>query len=179
MRARGILLTVIVVLGIVFAILNWEALVTTLPLNLLFMRVSWPLGITLLVAVLAVALIFFLVSLLDRAGQLRHVTGMQRQLESTRARLDAQRDDDDALLTRRLDTGFADLSRGFDERLERLRQALETSIDGRLAAQEDRMSERLDALSQRVVAVRDELAADIAETEDALARRFGGEVDRG
>ena len=40
---------------------------------------------------------------------------------------------------------------------------------------EARDQERLAAVSERVVKVRDELAADIAQAEDALARRLAGE----
>ncbi len=46
---------------------------------------------------------------------------------------------------------------------------------------ETRDKERIDALHERVVRVRDELAADVAQTEDALTRmvRPAGAEDEG
>lgn len=55
MRFRGILLTIVVLLVLAMAVFNWGVLTKPAPLDLLFVTVEVPLGLTLLLALLVLA----------------------------------------------------------------------------------------------------------------------------
>jgi len=188
MRFRGILLTAVVVLAAVVAALNWDALVRPVPISLLVATPQGPLALVLLLTIVALAVLFFLAALLDRAAQLRQVTKLDRQLAAVRSKLEARELEAADLQEGRFDAALADvktqvnaLKEGVDARIgaasttleshlvERF-QALEAGLQDAMTAMETRDKERIDALHERVVRVRDELAADVAQSEDALAR---------
>src|SRR5690625_7390910 len=74
MRLKGILITAVVLFGATFAVANWQALFVTQNVNLFFASIELPLGLVLLFAAVGLSLMLFLVSLFDRAVQLRHIT---------------------------------------------------------------------------------------------------------
>ncbi len=164
MRLRGTLVTLVVLLAAIFAVFNWQALVTSLSVNFLLFRIEIPLALTLLGLIVVVSLLFFLLSLLERAGQLRQITQLERQLETLRGQLEKRRLSE-----------FATLEQNIIERLEAAEQKLSSAVtEGRtalldgLAAGGERRREQAEQLEQRVLLLRDELAADIAQVEDAL-----------
>lgn len=171
MRFRGIVLTVVVVLAALFAALNWSVLVTSVPIDLLAVRLQLPLGFALLLLAVGLSLLFFATSLFDRAGQLRRVTQLERQIEGLQGKLERRRLDEVEQLERayqaRCDALDAQLAAGFTR--------IEAALHEELSASEARTHQRLDDVRERVVLVRNELAADIAEAEDALAKRVRGE----
>jgi mannitol-specific phosphotransferase system IIBC component len=188
MRFRGILLTAVVVLAALVAALNWDALTRPVPISLLVATPQGPLALVLLLTIVALAVLFFLAALLDRAAQLRQVTTLDRQLAAVRSKLEARELEAADLQEGRFDAALADvktqvnaLKEGMDARIgaasttlesrlvERF-QALEAGLRDAMMAMETRDKERIDALHERVVRVRDELAADVAQSEDALAR---------
>jgi uncharacterized integral membrane protein len=171
-RFKGILVTVVILVGLLFAVINWQAVFTPLPVNLLLLSVDLPLGVVLLLALAAVSLLYFAISLFDRASQLRQMTQLERQLEGLRAKLDKRRLEE-------IDT----LERAVSERGDALEQQLASSVkelssavQKGLTSLEERTEKRLEHLLERVVLVRDELAADIAQTEDLLRRELKGEA---
>lgn len=166
MRSRGILLTVVVLLGVLFAAVNWSTLTTPLPVNLLFGTVEVPVGLVLLLVVLALALVFFTGALFDRAGQLREIRRLEKQLEKARAQLDARRLEEIAEVRDAVQAWGTSLERRVDERVGEA----ETSLRGALTDAEAREKERMTRLEERVVLVRNELAADVGEAEDTLRR---------
>lgn len=181
MKAKGILLTLVVLLGLLFAVLNWQALFATVPVNLLLDTVQVPLGITLLVLLVAVSLLFFLTSLWERANQLRQVTHMERLVESLQARLDRQRSSELSALEAAMRDRFDDVRRQIETDSGRLEtnlgeslSAMEARGNQKLDELESRQSERLAEVQERVVLVRNELAADIGELEDRLQLALGG-----
>ena len=199
MRFRGILLTVVVLLAAIVAALNWGTLVQDVPISLLVVTWQGPLGLVLLLASVALAVLFFLAALLDRASQLRQVTQLDRQLQAVRSKLGAREREAADRLEGRLDAAFAELKgqvsalkESLDSRIgtatvtlenrvaERF-EVLDGSLRDALASMEARDKERNDAVLDRVARVRNELAADVAQTEDALARlvRPGGSEDDG
>lgn len=172
MRLKGILITLVILLAFLFAAVNWQTVSASLPVNFLFFTVQLPLGFTLLVSAVVLSAIFFAVSLIDRAGQLRQITQLERQLETLRTKMDARRLEEIAQLeqtyVRRCDSLEAQLSSGLGR--------LESEMRESLASFEMRSKERLTELQERVVMVRNELAADIAEAEDTLQRQVKGEL---
>lgn len=167
MRLKGLLITLVILLGIVFAVVNWATLNEAVPINLLFATVALPLGLTLLAFAVGLAVLFFVVSLVDRAGQLRQITSLERQNESLRARLETRRLEELEALERRVLDQVAGAQGTVVARIEKTEEGLRQA----LTEQETRTKERLDEVRERVVMVRNELAADIAEAEDALSRR--------
>lgn len=166
MRSRGILLTVVVALAVLFAALNWATLTTPLPVNLLFGRVEVPVGLTLLLAVLVLTTLFFLGALFDRAAQLREIRRLEKGLEKARAQLDARRLEEIAEVRDAVQAWGTSLERRLDDRVG----AAENALRGVLAENETRDRERMAQLEERVVLVRNELAADVGEAEDTLRR---------
>ncbi|HEX7005304.1 MAG TPA: LapA family protein [Trueperaceae bacterium] len=166
MRFKGVLITLVAVLGLLFALLNWELLFQPTPVNLLLGTVEMPLGFSLLLFALAVSLLFFLAALWERARQLQQVTHQERVIENLQARLERKRTED----IEALDSSLRD-------RIDTIRQQIETDT-GRVEANlketlgdlEGRLGERMDMVQERVVLVRNELAADIGELEDRMQR---------
>jgi uncharacterized integral membrane protein len=164
MRFKGLLITVVVVLGLLFAVVNWQVLFTRMPVNLIVAVAEVPVGISLLVLAVGLSLLFFLASLWERAAQLRQVTSQERQIEALRGRLERQRSGE-----------LEALEEVIRERFDAVRQQIE-SDSGRveanlreaLEALEARQGELLAQLQERVVLVRNELAADIGELEGRL-----------
>lgn len=181
MRLRGILLTVVVLAALLLAGLNMETLTTRVPLDLGVVRTEFPLGLALLIAVVAVAVVYFLAALLDRAGQLRQLTHIERQAESLRQKLDAYEQGEANRVEERLAAAAATL----DERLDELTRSLRERLEAGIADFGATMQEKLDAvdardagrhaeLTERIAVLRNELAADVAQTEDTLLRRLAG-----
>lgn len=166
MRARGILLTVVVLLGVLFAVVNWSTLTTPLPVNLLFGRVEVPVGLTLLLLALLLAILFFVGAMFDRAAQLREIRRLERQLEKARGQLDARRLEEIAEVRDAVQAWGTSLERRVDERVGEAESSLKTA----LTDAETREKERMANLEERVVLVRNELAADVGEAEDTLRR---------
>jgi len=173
MRVRGILLTVLVALVALFAVVNWTTLTAPLPVNLLIMRVEVPVGLVLALVTIGLALVFFAGALFDRASQLREIRHLEKQLEKTRARLDAKQVDEIETVRESLQAWGASLEKRIDERVG----AAETRIGEILSANDERAAERTQALDQRVSTVRNELAADVGEAEDAILRLLGPRQD--
>ncbi len=178
MRFRGVLLTIVVVLGLVLAVFNWDALAAPVPFDFLFTRLELPLGLTMLVFVVVLASLFFLGALFDRASQLRQVTQLERQLDALRGKLEACRQAEVGQLEQALAEGFQDLNKRLDTALA-APAAAPTSVAPEpgdeamaehLEGMEARILERLAAVEMRVSVVRDELAADIGQSEDAMKR---------
>ena len=169
MRARGILLTVLVLLLALFAAVNWSTLAAPLPVNLLFGRLEVPVGLVLLGITVGLALVFFAGALFDRAGQLREIRHLEKQLEKARARLDARQLDEIAEVRDAVQAWGTSLEKRIDERVG----AAETSLRDAIAEMDRGEQERMRALEDRVVTVRNELAADVGEAEDALRRMLG------
>jgi len=165
-KLRGILITLLLALAGIFAAVNWATLTTTLPVNLLIRRIDAPVGLVLLATVVAVALIGFLLSLLERADQLREIRTLERRLERTREKLDKQqaRDMDD--LKDAMRAWGESLEQRIDGRVERAEVTIQDAIDR--AGEED--GRRFAELESRVTTVRNELAADVGEAEDTLRR---------
>lgn len=194
MRFRGILLTVVVLLAAIVAALNWGALVQPVPIDFLVATWQGPLGLVLLLASVALAVLFFLAALLDRAAQLRQVTQLDRQLQAVRSKLGAREREAADRFEGRFDAAFAELkgqlsalkesvdsrigtaSVTLENRMAERFEVLGGSVRDTLASMEARDKERSDAVLDRVERVRNELAADVAQAEDALARlvRPGG-----
>lgn len=188
MRFRGILLTIVVLLVLAMAVFNWGVLTKPAPLDLLFVTVEVPLGLTLLLALLVLASLFFLGALVDRASQLRQVTHLERQSDALRTRVDDNRAAELVHLEERVSADLESLASRFDDAMAKATAPAapvpaaptEAEADADAAnlqaldAFEARLLARLEDVERRVGLVRNELAADIAQSEDALLRRFDG-----
>jgi uncharacterized integral membrane protein len=164
MRLKGLLITFAVVVGLIFAALNWQVLFAATSVNLLVGTVEIPLGISLLLFAIVLAVAFFLAALWDRAAQLRQVTHQEKVIEDLRARLDRQRTAE----LEALEDVLRDRYDGVLRQLEQDSGRVEANLKESLGEFEARLMERLSLLQERVVLVRNELAADIGELEDRL-----------
>jgi uncharacterized integral membrane protein len=177
MRVKGILLTLVVLLAALFAAINWGALTALLPVNLLFTTLDLSLGLVLLLVAVGLALTFFILALIDRAGQLHQVSGLERHLNAAQTKLEARRLAEMEALEATLLARLGDLERRLDSpppaRLDADVTAQLGKIEERLEALRRDQEARLDAVLERVTLVRNELAADIAATEAALETHLG------
>jgi uncharacterized integral membrane protein len=168
MKARGLLLTILLLALAGFAALNWATLTTPLPVDLVALRTEIPVGLVLLAVTAGLALVFFLAALFDRAGQLREIRHLEKQLERTRARLDDRQRDEIAEVRDAVKAWGTSLENRIDQRVG----TAEANLKAALAETDGREARRIAALEERVVTVRDELAADVGEAEDALRRIY-------
>ena len=170
MRARGILLTVLVLVFVLFAAVNWTALTTPVPVELLVARLEVPLGAALAAVTIGLAVIFFAGALFDRSAQLTEIRRLEVQLEKARAELDARRSREIGEVKDAVHAWGASLEKRLDERVA----AAETSLRSALSEVDEREARRFTSLEGRVVTVRNELAADVGEAEDTLKRLLDG-----
>lgn len=178
------MLTIVILAALLLAVLNMETLTTRMPLDLAVVRTTFPLGLALLIAVVVVAVIFFLAALVDRAGQLQQLTHIERQAESLRQKLDAYEQGEANRVEERLDTAAATLDERLDDVTRSLREQLDVGVadltakmQQQLETVEARDAERHAELTERIGVLRNELAADVAQTEDTLLRRLTGGSD--
>ena len=164
MRLKGIVVTVVVVLALIFTVINWAALNVSFPLNLLLFTVQAPLGLSLVLFAVALSFLFLLLSLLRRAGQLRQITHLEHELERERSRLEKKRLGELEALERRFDERFAALAQHLSDNENRVRAAV-TEHYSKLEAHERAQAERLEA---RMLSAHSELAADIAQVGTSI-----------
>ncbi len=155
MRLKGILITAVVLLGATFAAVNWQALLAIQHVNLLFGTYEAPLGLILLFAAILLSLVFFLVSLFDRAVQLRQITVQENTIASLRARLDRRRLEELGELSETIRTSLESV--GQQVRSENSR--LEVSLREDLSSFETRTRDRLDELGDQALRLGRELEA--------------------
>jgi len=158
-RSRGIIVTLVVILLLLFTVINWPSLAVRLPVNLIFFRVQAPLGLILVAFALALSFVFLLVSLFRRAGQLRQISHLVAELERERARLEKKRLAEFEALEARL-----------GERFGALQSSLQNVLAeqyGRLEASEQAQVERLEA---HVLSIRNDLSSDLAQIETSIRR---------
>ena len=170
MRARGILLTVLVLVFVLFAAINWTALTTPVSVDLLLVRLELPLGAVLAGLTIGLAVIFFFGALFDRSAQLTEIRRLEKQLEKARAELDARRSREIGEVKDAVHAWGASLEKRLDERVS----AAESSLRGALTEVDEREARRFTSLEGRVVTVRNELAADVGEAEDTIKRLLDG-----
>lgn len=168
MRFKGILITFIVLMSLVFAVTNWQVLVASVPINFIFLSFQLPLGLVLLGASVLLCLIFFFISLIDRASQLSRITQLERQIENLGKKLDKKRLDELASIEKNLDDKVTSLS----NQVQNYASQVESMTNSSLAKLESQAEAKFSHLEERVLLVRNELAADIAETEDSLKKRL-------
>lgn len=170
MRLKGILITVVLLLGLLFAALNWNALTTTLAVNLLLLRLELPLGLVLLLAALGLSLLFFALSLVDRAQHLSQANQLERQVTALQAKLDRKRLEE----LEALETGLRERLTGLEATVSDSAQRQQAELREQLEALKSQQQAQFGKLEERVLLVRNELAADIAEAEHALRQQVNG-----
>jgi uncharacterized integral membrane protein len=159
MRSRGIIVTLVVIIVLLFTVLNWPSLAVELPLNLIFFQLQAPLGLLLIAFTLALSFVFLLLSLLRRAAQLRQLEHLEAELERERALVEKKRLSE-----------FERLEAHLSERLGALESSLQQTMAeqySRLEAGERAQVERLEA---QVLSIRNELAGDLSALETSLRR---------
>lgn len=146
MRLKGIFVTLVIVFALLFAIINWQAITTLLTINFLFLRIQVPLGLVLLTAAVVISILFFLVSLIDRAGQLRQITHLENMNENLQAKLERKRLEEFEQLEKHLDEKLGALQ----AQVENSTEQTETIIRESLGSFEMRSKERLEKLDKQL-----------------------------
>ncbi len=161
MRSRGIIVTLVVILVVLFTLLNLGPLSLGLPINLIFFTVQAPLGLVLVGFTLVLSFGFLLVSLFRRAGQLRQISHLETELERERALVQKKRLAELEALETRLGERFGTLEAN-------LRATLNEHYN-RLESGEKAQVERLEG---HVLSIRRELATDLAQIESSIRRNL-------
>src|SRR5690554_370190 len=146
MRLKGILITAVILLGATFAAVNWQALLAEMPIDLLFGTYQIPLGITLLFVAIGLSLLFFLVSLFDRAVQLRQITQQEKQILALQGKLDRRRLEELAELSETIRSSLDSVGQQVRDENSRL----EVSLREDLSSFETRTRDRIDELEERI-----------------------------
>ena len=146
MRLKGILITVVVIFGAAFAAVNWQALFAVQNVNLFFTTLDLPLGLILLLLAIALSLVFFLVSIFDRAVQLRQITQQENTILALRQRLDKRRLEELAELGENVRLNLDNVMQQVREENSKL----EVSLREDVSSFETRMRDRIDELDDRL-----------------------------
>jgi len=170
MRVKGVLITVIILVSIVFAVVNWQVLAASVPITFFFFTdpLFLPMGLILLAAVIVISSLFFFISLFDRSGQLRRITHLERQIESLQKKLEKKRIEEFASLEEIFTTKVGDIN----SKIETYSNKVESLTNQGIASLESKSEEQFERLEERVLLVRNEIAADIAESEDVIRRQL-------
>ena len=145
MRLKGILITIVVIAGAAFAAVNWQALFAIQPVNLFFTTVELPLGLILLFLAIGLSLVFFLVSLFDRAVQLRQITQQEQTIHNLRQRLDKRRLEELSELGESVRLNLEHVAQQVRDENSRL----EVSMREDVSSFETRMRDRMDELEDQ------------------------------
>ncbi|HLR46912.1 MAG TPA: hypothetical protein VK092_07115 [Deinococcales bacterium] len=146
MRLKGILITLVVVFGAAFAAVNWQALFTVQPVDLFFTTVEVPLGLLLLLLAISLSLVFFLVSLFERAVQLRQLTRQEKTIRSLRRQLERRRLEEMVELGETVRRDLEQVARELKEENSRL----EISMREDVSSFETRMRDRMDEFEHQL-----------------------------
>ena len=137
MKWLGIVILVVLTLIGAFALVNWNALATPVPVSLLVGTVDMPLGIILLSALVLVVLLLGLYVLLLRTAMYTESRRMAQELA-------AQRELADKAEASR----FTELSAHLDQQVAGLRQAM-TEVANGVSADIGQMDDKLDRVLGR------------------------------
>lgn len=146
MRLKGTLITIVVILGAAFAAVNWQALFAVQSVNLFFTTVEIPLGLVLLFVGIALSLVFFLVSIFDRAVQLRQITQQENAIFALQSRLDKRRLEELSELGESVRSSLD----GAVQQLREENARLEVSMREDVSSFETRMRDRIDELEDQL-----------------------------
>ncbi len=163
MRLKGILITLVVLAGAAFAAANWQALFAIQSVSLFFTTVEIPLGLVLLFAAIGLSLLFFLVSLFDRAVQLRQITQQENIIHQLQQRLDRRRLEEIAELGDSVRKNLESMAQQVRDENSRLEVSLREDVSSFETRMRDRMDELDDELRRRSLP----LPAETTETEPA------------
>ncbi len=137
MKLLGVVILIVLALIGAFALVNWNALATPVPVSLLVGTVDMPLGIILLSALVLVVLLLGLYVLLLRTAMYTESRRMAQELA-------AQRELADKAEASR----FTELSAHLDQQVAGLRQAM-TEVANGLSADIGQMDDKLDRVLGR------------------------------
>lgn len=166
MRLTGYLFGLVLVLAGLLAAFNWRSLTERSSVNLLGFDSLLPGGLVLLIAVVAVALLFFFLSLLERTRFLRRITRLEAQLETVQGKLEKKRLSELDTLEKRL----GERLNGLGQRIDGVNQVMRDAVREHQKQLENHERDFAGKLEERVLLVRNELAADIGELEAELKR---------
>jgi len=167
MRLKGFLITIVIILSLVFAILNWQVLTTNVPLNLIFFKIDFPLGLGLLISGVLLSLLFFIVSLIDRAGQLRQISRLERQLVELRHKLEQKRLQELERLEKTTQSGFSELKKVTTEKITETGSELKDLLN----VFDSKLSENLKVIESKILLLRNELTSTVAKSEHNLKKQ--------
>jgi hypothetical protein len=148
MRARTLIVLLMIALVAVFTVLNWGVFVTPTALSLGFMSVDAPLGLVMLALLALLVLAFAIYMALWQSTVLAETRAHTKELQAQRELADQ-----------------AEASR-FTE--------LRTALQAEFAKLGERLGKAQDALRQEMRDSSNSLAATIGEIEDRLQRQGGG-----
>ena len=161
MRSRGIIVTLVVILVVLFTLLNLGPLSLRLPINLIFFTVQAPLGLILVGFTLVLSFGFLLVSLFRRAGQLRQISHLETELEHERALVQKKRLAELEALETRL-----------GERFGTLETNLRATLNEHHARLESGEKAQVERLEGHVLSIRRELTTDLEQIESSIRRNL-------
>ncbi len=178
MRLKGILITLVILLSLLFALFNWQVLAASVPLTIVVLKanfprfiglktIQFPIGLGLLISGVLLSLIFFMVSLIDRAGQLRQISRLEKQMEKLRGKLEQKRLEELKNLENLATTGFSELKTSTEENISNLAKQSREVVE----KLDSNLNEKMKDIESKILLVRNEIAAHVAKTEDNIKKQ--------
>ena len=192
MNLRNLTVLVILLLVALFAGLNWPLLTTPSEINLVFTRVTAPVGLILLAVIALLSLLYFIFIAVIETGALIEIRRYARQVEQARKLADEAEASRFAELKGYLERELSALSEGqagLKEHVGRevgeAKKALSLEHDtlkaqhGEIGGRVDQKSEQLkNELAARLERLEQALSADVERTGNTLAAYLGELEDR-
>lgn len=192
MNLRNLTVLVFLLLVALFAGLNWPLITAPSEINLLFTRVSAPLGLILLGVVALLTLLYFVFIAVIETGSLLEVRRYARQVEQARKLADQAEASRFAELKNYLEQELSALAKGQSDLKAHIsletgeaKKALSLEHDtlkaqhAEISGRVDRDAEQLKAeLLKRLEALEQNLSADVERSGNTLAAYLGELEDR-
>ena len=177
MNLRNLTVLVILLLVAVFAALNWQQIATPTEINLLFTRVSAPIGLILLAIIALLTLLYFVFLAVVEAGALLEIRRHARQLEQARKLADKA----EASRFAELKKYLAGELGGLKQELSGLKEHVATEVGGAkkaLSLEHDTLKSQHAEISGRVDARADQLKADLVARLSRLEEELSASTER-
>jgi len=192
LNLRNLTVLVILLLVAVFAGLNWPLLTTPSEINLVFTRVTAPVGLVLLAVIALLSLLYFVFIAVVETGALLEIRRYARQVEQARKLADQAEASRFAELKAYLERELGalsesqtDLKAHVSHEVGEARKALSLEHDtlkaqhGEISGRVDQKGEQLKSeLTARLERLEQALSADVERTGNTLAAYLGELEDR-
>ncbi len=177
MNLRNLTVLIILLLVALFAGLNWSLITAPSEINLLFTRISAPLGMILLGVVALLSLLYFIFIAVIETGALLEIRRYARQVEQARKLADQAEASRFKELKGYLEEHLGALAEGQSGLKEHVGRTV-TEAKNELALEHDTLKSQHSEISGRVEQASEQLKSELLSRLEGLEQKVSADVER-